>query len=420
MKALFWIDDNLNNRISYYHVMLMLVTLPFDQFYSHIVLISFALHTLFHLKKEKLKEIFTQRTLMLQAVFFITLISLSYTLYPATAAIDITRQLVILLFPLFFSLTSLNITKYRDNLLTIFSAVCVVTVAGLYLYAFYLIHYFKLPVRAIFSDLFINHKFSAPINMHATFLSLQIAVAFFFILSQLFKAQASKHKIILIISAVLLLAGIIQLGSKAVLVVILAGVNIAVPYFLISTAKRSRYILITATLSVFIVAGALNISSLKDRYVTGLETDLSNPMANESVEPRIVRWQAAIEVAKQKPIIGYGAGSELHILGDKYFNEKLYISYLHRLNAHNQYISFLLTTGLIGLLVYVVTLYSGFRIAFRENDLLFFVFVLLIAVVSLSESLLNAEKGVYFYSLFFSLFVFSNPEKVIERNYLFT
>jgi O-antigen ligase len=407
MKALFWIDDNLNNRISYYHVMLMLVTLPFDQFYSHIVLISFALHTLFHLKKEKLKEIFTQRTLMLQAVFFLTLISLSYTLYPAAAAIDITRQLVILLFPLFFSLTSLNISKYRNNLLILFSA-------------FYLIHYFKLPVRAIFSDLFINHKFSAPINMHATFLSLQIAVAFFFILSQLFKAQASKHKIILIISAVLLLAGIIQLGSKAVLVVILAGVNIAVPYFLISTAKRSRYILITATLSVFIIAGALNISSLKDRYVTGLETDLSNPMANESVEPRIVRWQAAIEVAKQKPIIGYGAGSELHILGDKYFNEKLYISYLHRLNAHNQYISFLLTTGLIGLLVYVVTLYSGFRIAFRENDLLFFVFVLLIAVVSLSESLLNAEKGVYFYSLFFSLFVFSNPERVIERNYLFT
>ncbi|MES2274835.1 MAG: O-antigen ligase family protein [Bacteroidota bacterium] len=420
MKALFLIDDNLTNRISYYHLMLILVTLPFDQFFSHVILISFALHTLFTVDRQKIRAVFTTRNYILQAVFFLTLISLTYTAYPAIAGVDITRQLVILLFPVLFSLTSFNIVKYRHHLLLIFSMICVATIAGLYIHAFYIIRYFKLPISALFSNLFINHKFSNPINMHATFLSLQVAVAFFYLSLLLCSERSLKSRIFLIAACILLLTGIVQLGSKAVLVVILIGINIVIPYFLIPATKRFKYVLISSALSILLVASALSINSFKTRFVTGLETDLSNQIVNESVEPRIVRWQAAMHLVQKRPIAGYGAGSELKILGDEYFKEKLYISYLNNLNAHNQYITFLLTTGIIGLLVYLSTLYFGIKTAVKHRDMLFFIFILLIATVSLSESLLNAEKGVYFYSLFFSIFVFSNPEKVISRNYLFT
>jgi O-antigen ligase len=421
MKKLLLIEDTPANKISYYHIMLMLVTLPFDQFFSHVVLLSFALHTLFHVRNVQLKKLLTKPNIIMQSVFYVTLISLVYTKYPALAGIDITRQLAILLFPVLFSLSTFNFSKYRDNLLYVFAIVCALTIIGLYSYAFYIIHYFKLPLKAIFSDLFINHKFSAPINMHATFFSLQIAVAFFYVLTRFINTAVLKHKIYFLILGAILLAGLIQLGSKAVFVVMLIGLIAIVPYFLIAANKRLKYVLITSVLAILVIGAALSVNSFKERYVTDLKTDLSeDPTENESVEPRIVRWQVAMELVKKHPLIGYGAGSELKILGDEYFKDKLYISYLSLLNAHNQYITFLLVTGTIGLLVYVFTLFFGFKTAWQQKDTLFLIFMLLIAMVSLSESLLNAEKGVYFYSFFFSFFIFSARANPAKSNLIIT
>lgn len=420
MKALFLIDDTPANRISYYHIMLMLATLPFDQFYSHVIFISFALHTLIHLDKSRLKSLFTPRVLLLQGVFFITLISAIYTKYTASAGVDITRQLVILLFPVFFSLTTLNTNKYRGNLIMSFSLVCVAVVAGLYIHAFYVIHYFQLPLRAIISNLFINHKFSAPINMHATFLSLQIAMALFYLLTRLFEPRPLYLKAGLYMAVILLFAGIIHLGSKAVLVVVLIGVNIVIPYFMIPATKRLRFVTAATVLSLIVIACSVSVGSFKERFVTDLANDLSKPVTDESVEPRLVRWEAAMQLIKQKPVFGYGAGSELSILGNKYFHDKLYIAYLNRLNAHNQYLTFLLNSGIIGLLIYLAILFYMVRTALWRRDMLFFVFALLIITVSLSESLLNAEKGVYFYSFFLSFLVFGGVKKTVQSNYLFT
>src|ERR1700752_3127317 len=78
MKELFLIRDSLANRISYYHLMLFLVSLPFDRFFSHVILISFTLHTLIHYDRLALKPVFTWRTLILQSVFWVTVISTIY------------------------------------------------------------------------------------------------------------------------------------------------------------------------------------------------------------------------------------------------------------------------------------------------------------------------------------------------------
>lgn len=208
---------------------------------------------------------------------------------------------------------------------------------------------------------------------------------------------------------------LVQLGSKAILITVLLALNLAVPFFIIPKPRRLRYIWTISTLSVVFIAGLLATNSLRARYVTGLKTDLSDPVLAESVEPRLSRWNASLELVAKKPIFGYGAGSEVAILGDQFFNRKLYISYLNRFNAHNQYLTFLLITGIAGLLVYLLTLAYGFKIALSKKDLLFFIFLLLIAIVSLSESILNAEKGVFFYSLFFSLFVFSTQNDGIKN-----
>ena len=177
MKELFLIKDNLANRISYYHVMLLLLSLPFDRFYSHLILASLAIHTIIQFKKESVKPLFTWRTAVLQSVFWVTLVGTLYTINFQQSLLEWTLDLPILLIPLIFCFNPLDLKKYRQNLLLIFSLGCTATIGYLYVDALVTIRHYQLPLSAILSPAFTNHNFSEPIDMHATFLSLQIAIA---------------------------------------------------------------------------------------------------------------------------------------------------------------------------------------------------------------------------------------------------
>src|ERR1051325_2980475 len=102
MKELFLIKDNLANKISYYHVMLLLVSLPFDRFYGHLILASLAIHTIILFKKNTAKSVFTWRTAVLQSVFWVTLIGTLYTINFRQSMLEWELDLPILLLPLIF------------------------------------------------------------------------------------------------------------------------------------------------------------------------------------------------------------------------------------------------------------------------------------------------------------------------------
>jgi O-antigen ligase len=248
--------------------------------------------------------------------------------------------------------------------------------------------------------------------MHATFLSLQIAVALIYLLSRLIGEKlSSSAKIFYIICCVILSTGIIQLSSKSVFAALFLVINFAIPYFLMRKSRRKWYFLISGILSCMVLIGIFNFHALRDRYWVELKEDLSPTFAGQTVEPRLERWKIAAGLISQSPVIGHGAGSEIGILQEKYFAKKFYSSYLHRLNAHNEYLSFLIKTGICGLAVYLATLIYGFKKAIRKRDVVFFSFMILIAIVSLSENVLDADKGVMFYSFFFSFFVFASEQQ---------
>jgi O-antigen ligase len=102
------------------------------------------------------------------------------------------------------------------------------------------------------------------------------------------------------------------------------------------------------------------------------------------------------------------------LLHDNFFTHRLYNSFLNNLNAHNQYLSFLLKSGVIGLLVYLRTLAFGLNISFQQKDLLLFVFMLIIICVSFSENLLDVDKGIFYYAFFYSFFIFSTGDAAMS------
>lgn len=417
MKKLFLIKDSLQNQISYYLVMLLLVTLPFDKFYSQTAFICFAAHTLIHLRRRDLDGLWQIRNLVLISVFLVTLISLIYTRYFNLGLDQLTRLLTVLLIPVFFAINPFNFSKYRDGLLLIFSVTCVGCILFLYACAFRRIIYFHLPLKVIFSNAFVNHRFSAPLGIHATFFSLQVAIALVNLLLLAIKNNKWFSRCLYIAGILLLTAGVVQLGSKAILIALVLSITVAIPVLMLQGKTRIRFALASAALSAAVIGGALTANSFKERYVAELKTDFSETTStNESADPRLVRWQTAIEIIEKRPVLGYGSGAELPLLMDAYFQRKLYSSYLFKLNAHNQYITFLITSGIVGLLLYLCTLGFGFITACTRHDVMLMTFILLIATVSISESLLNAEKSVYFYALFFSFLIYALPQKSITRS----
>jgi O-antigen ligase len=412
MKELLLINDNKVNKISYYHLMLLMASLPFDLFYSHIILISFTLHTLIHLKKERLKSLFSFKLLVIPSVLYISIIATAYTVNIPAAFTEWALRIPALLFPLLFSLNALDLKKYRSKFLLFFSLLCTATVFYLYLNAVLTIRYYHLPLRALFTEGFTNHNFSEPIHIHATFFSFQLVIAVVNLLYILMTGKTSRSsKIVYAFCCFILIGGIIQLSSKSILLILFIIVNIVLPYYLLTGKNRRKFMFTGFSVSALIIVVIISSSTFRERYVTLFKEDLSTDKTiPRNSDTRLERWRVAARRIKVKPILGYGSGSEVGLLKDDFYNAKLYSSYLHGLNSHSEYISILLKSGIWGLLIYLLTLIYGFKVSIKKKDVLFISFMLIIGVISFSENLLDVDKGVMFYSLFFSFFVFYSPE----------
>lgn len=413
MKNLFFINDTVENTISYYLLACFLMALPFDHFYSEWLLIIFCIHTLIHLKKNKLAALRNKKLWIVVSIFFLNVAAITYSNYQAEGYKDSGQQMGILLFPVFLSLTNCNIGKYKLFLLEIFGLTCTVTILYLYFDAFRIIHYFHLSLSSLLSKALINQNFSAPIGLHATYLSMYAALSISTFLFLFFRNPVFKN-LQYILYTVILLAGLIQLSSRSVFITTGIIIVSIVPFLLLHGKKKLQFFMVILAASLLIIIVITQVDSFKKRYINDLENDLSeytNP--GDQSESRMLRWNLEWELIQRSPFIGYGSGSEKYILKEKYFEKKFYRSYLAELNAHNQYLSFLINTGIIGLLLYLYVLYYGFASAIKRRDFLLLSFMIIVAVVSIAENILDVNKGVLFYAFFYSFFLLSTSKEIM-------
>jgi O-antigen ligase len=406
MKQLLIIDDTTVNKISFYHLAAFVTALPFDLFYSEIILVSFALHTLIHARNIKLKNIFTKPFVILVAVYIAGLVAILYSPDKTAALGEAGKQSAILILPLLFSITALNLEKYKLQLLHIFGLSCVVALCYLYVAAFTKITAQHLPVSSLLTAVFMNHKFALPLEIHATYLSAYCCFAAAIFLYFFFTEANRKLQWRYAIAIIILTAGLLQLSSRAVFIAFLFIINIAFPFSLFKGTKRVLFFMAASFLSVISLSLIFSVDAFKERYISNLKTDLTNEVKIiDNTEPRASRWAAILELVQQSPVIGYGNGSETALLKEKYYAKEMYISYLNELNSHNQYLSILIKMGIIGLAFYCYALYTGFARAIQQKDILFLSFMIIITIVFCSENFLDLNKGIFFYSFFFPLFL---------------
>lgn len=137
-----------------------------------------------------------------------------------------------------------------------------------------------------------------------------------------------------------------------------------------------------------------------ETYNTGL-----NPYGN-SVTQRFEYWKIGYTIAKANILTGVGTGDVQDAYNAEYDKAFFKMAPEFRLRAHNQYLTMLVSFGIMGLIVFLIyafsILWTG---AYKENTYFALAFLLIMLFSFLSEDTLETQSGVTFISFFLTLFI---------------
>jgi hypothetical protein len=115
-----------------------------------------------------------------------------------------------------------------------------------------------------------------------------------------------------------------------------------------------------------------------------------------------IGWESFKQI---NPIIGAGTGDVKEVM--QRTSETLRATNIHNTyNPHNEYFSVVLALGLIGLAVFIASMVIPVVLAFGHRDYLLIGFLFLFAALCFSETVLERQKGVAFFAVFFPLLAF--------------
>lgn len=393
-------------KILYYHALLFVAALPLPPFYSEVLLLSLFVHTLIHLQKEAVR--FRPELWLLAIPFFITALCTLYAPDTTRALKELGKQSSLLLLPLAMGFCGLDWKKYRAPLLNGLTLSCALCILYLFAEALRVVVYYGLPLRGLFTPSFINHHFAAPLGVHASYLALAAALAAAWCLYQLRQPLSKGAALLYGAALAVLLAGLVQLAVKSILVALAVIVLVLYPLLCLPARQRKAYLALALVATLFVGGVLVTSDTFSNRLVRGFREDLSAGALPYTVtDTRMQRWGVILPLVAQSPVVGYGSGAEKALLREAFYEHRLYHSYLLSLNAHNQYLSWLLRGGLVGLALFLCSQLWGLVRARRQRDFVFLSFLVLTAFLGLTENFLDVEKGIFFYGFFFALFVYA-------------
>lgn len=157
-----------------------------------------------------------------------------------------------------------------------------------------------------------------------------------------------------------------------------------------------------------------DVSSLRGRiYETLWEIEVykTNGNANgHSLTQRFEYWRAAWGIIKANPLIGIGTGDVPKAFEEEYIKNNSSLSQQWRLRAHNQYLTFAVTFGILGLLWFLASLVYPLLDKNNRYNFLYITFFIIAVVSFFTEDTLETQAGVTFYAFLNSFFLFSKEK----------
>lgn len=149
-----------------------------------------------------------------------------------------------------------------------------------------------------------------------------------------------------------------------------------------------------------------------DRYRLGYSPN------EKSVVQRYLYLEAGWSIARENLLYGVGNGDVKGAFEEYYDRVNSPLTEQWRRRAHNQYLTFLLTFGVIGFLITMFALIAPVFLMKRNRSFMAVGFLILMLLSMVSEDTLETAAGSAFVGFFYSLFVFG-PDFPWLRNRLF-
>lgn len=141
-----------------------------------------------------------------------------------------------------------------------------------------------------------------------------------------------------------------------------------------------------------------------------IKYQLNNPTDpnHHSLLMRLEFWKAGVHIAKENLLIGVGTGDASKSFKAYYKESKSTLLPENQCEAHNNYLTILLTFGIAGLFLFF-WMHSELLVEGMKQSSLHIVFFLTIMLLSyLMEDTLETQSGIIFFAFFYSLFSIRN------------
>jgi O-antigen ligase len=144
-----------------------------------------------------------------------------------------------------------------------------------------------------------------------------------------------------------------------------------------------------------------------DNYKRG-----ANP-SGHSVIQRMFYLEAGWNIFLEKPLLGVGVGDVKSSYSEYYNKTNSPLTPRWRLRAHNQFLTVLLSFGILGFIIFIISQFYPAYTSQKAKKLskLFIPFVIISLLSMLNEDTLETQAGVTFYAFFYALFVWGINHK---------
>ncbi len=243
---------------------------------------------------------------------------------------------------------------------------------------------------------------------HPTYFGL---ISIFTLLLSVF--QLSKKPKRYIFTIVLGVTGIFVSGSKMSIITFI----ILTIIFLFTFTKSKKNKLITIFSFIFFITFIFTtFPSLSVRFNQVLHTKFEAPkgLRYNSTNVRTAVYLCTFDNIKTAPIWGHGTGGYREGMRNcfKQFDTNVFKKDNYYYNSHNQYLSFILSNGIIGFLFIILWIIIIFHISIINNDQLLLFSMIIFVIMFFTENLLERQTG----NVMFSFLVFMLYKYNLQKN----
>lgn len=387
---------------------LVALTIPLPMLLNNVAVILLVVFWFFLALKKQLKAPSIKPLLLMQIPYFILVVGAFYSTNHEQLLAELTKNIPFLLLPIVvFSVRYKIEASHFKYILKWF-------LLGNFIVSLILIsHILKtLGIEGLSWTFLWNithQKLSEVVGLNAIYLSLYFAICIIYILNEFLyvRTELSKPiKFFYLLSFILIAFGLVLLSSRTVIVscaIVLA--MLLFQYYL----KKMHFLKVLFRLLIFgtIVSGAMFLINpvLKLRIKSVFfDEDFNNvALKEEGVQMRQKLWQSSYEVFSDHFLFGVGTGDFQDQLMATYKRNKYRVQYRFKMNSHNQYLSFMVSSGIFGTLLFLIYMFYPVARYIQHNKWMLLTITLLFVLCFLTESYLYTNKGVIIVSFFMTV-----------------